>query len=56
MMPFQNHERPAYNGLALVVVRLIKGKDGKIAVTATADNLKPATVVVRTVSNGAASY
>lgn len=37
---FQNKSRRAYNGMALVIVRSIKGKTGKIAVRAVSENLK----------------
>jgi beta-galactosidase len=45
-VPFQSHERPAYNGLALAIVRAGK-TPGKIRLTASADGLKPATVTIR---------
>jgi beta-galactosidase len=45
-VPFQSHERPAYNGLALAIVRSKKGEAGKITVTATADGLMSAKVTV----------
>jgi beta-galactosidase len=43
---FQSRSRRAYNGLALVIVRSIKGKAGKITIKATSDGLKPAVVSV----------
>ena len=41
---FQSPERPAYNGLALAIVRARAGAGGKIVVTATSDGLAPAKV------------
>ena len=43
---FQSTTRKAYNGMALVIVRSIKGKRGKIKVTAISDNLKPSEVTI----------
>ena len=43
---FQSKQRKAYNGMALVIVRSIKGKRGKIKVTAISDNLKPSEVTI----------
>ena len=37
---FQNKSRRAYNGMALVIVRSIKGKGGKIKIRAVSDGLK----------------
>jgi beta-galactosidase len=37
--PFQAKERRAYNGLALVIVRTIAGKPGKIRVAAMSNGL-----------------
>ena len=45
---FQSHDRKAFNGLFLAIVR---GKDlqaGNITVTATADGLKPGTATIKT--------
>ncbi|HEX6624799.1 MAG TPA: glycoside hydrolase family 2 TIM barrel-domain containing protein, partial [Pyrinomonadaceae bacterium] len=39
---FQSKERDAYNGLALVVVRTVAGKPGRIRLTAQADGLTSA--------------
>jgi beta-galactosidase len=39
---FQSKERAAYNGLALVVVRTVAGKPGRIRLTAQADGLTSA--------------
>ncbi|KAK3315860.1 glycoside hydrolase superfamily [Apodospora peruviana] len=46
MVPFPSHERKAFNGLALVVVRAKSGASGKITVTAKAEGLKAAEVVL----------
>jgi beta-galactosidase len=47
--PFQSHDRHAFNGLCLVIVRGMPGQPGKITVTAKADGLKTATALIRTV-------
>ncbi|AHM62668.1 glycoside hydrolase [Flammeovirgaceae bacterium 311] len=45
-LPFTSHEREAFNGLALVVIRS-RVKDGdKIKATAKSDGLKDAQIVV----------
>lgn len=44
--PFQSHERNAFNGLALVVVKAKKDEKGKIIIKAESDGLKTATVEV----------
>jgi beta-galactosidase len=44
--PFQSHERNAYNGLALAIVKTRAGEGGKLTLTATADGLAPATVTL----------
>lgn len=44
---FQAHERKAFNGLALVIVRATPGLAGKITLTAEAEGLKSGTTVVR---------
>lgn len=44
---FQSPERHAFNGLALVVVRGISGRPGKITVRAEAANLRDVSTVVR---------
>jgi beta-galactosidase len=38
--PFQSHDRKAFNGLCLVIVRGKAGEPGKISLTAEADGLK----------------
>ena len=42
--PLQSHERNAYNGRALVIVRAKKGATGKIVVRAESDGLKAASI------------
>lgn len=42
--PFQSHERKAYNGLALVIVRARPGATGPITVKAESDGLRTASV------------
>lgn len=46
--PFPSHERKAFNGLALVIVRGVKGETGTITVKAEADGLESASVRVKT--------
>ena len=46
-VPFQSHERDAFNGLALVIVRARQGQTGRITVTASADGLTPGATVIR---------
>jgi len=43
---FQSTNRRAYNGMALVIVRSIKGKPGRILVRASSDGLKGTSVAV----------
>jgi beta-galactosidase len=45
---FQSHDRAAFNGLCLVIVRGIPGQPGTVKVTATADGLKVGTASVKT--------
>jgi len=45
---FQSTNRRAYNGLALVIVRSIKGKSGKITLNASADGLKGTNIMIST--------
>jgi beta-galactosidase len=49
-VPFPSHEREAFNGLALVIVRGVPDVQGEITVSAESDGLETATVVVRTVT------
>lgn len=46
-VPFPSHERPAFNGLALAIVRARPGSSGRITVRVEGDGLAPATVEVR---------
>jgi beta-galactosidase len=43
---FQASERKAYNGLALVIVRLRPGASGPVTLNAVADGLAPASVTI----------
>lgn len=43
-IPFQSHERNAYNGRALMIGRAKKGATGKIVVRAESDGLKSAII------------
>src|SRR4029079_17707768 len=45
--PFQAHERKAFNGLCLVIVRAKHGAPGKLTLTATSDLLKTATISLK---------
>jgi beta-galactosidase len=47
MEPFPAHERAAFNGRVLAIVRGVAGKAGEIRVVAESEGLKPATVVVK---------
>lgn len=44
--PFPSHERKAFNGLALVIVRSMKGEKGEITVSAEAEGLSGGVVVL----------
>jgi len=46
-MPFPSHERQAFNGLALVIIRSKSGESGSITVTAKSPGLKGTRVVVQ---------
>jgi beta-galactosidase len=43
-IPFQSHERPAFNGLALVIVRARLNADGPITVRVEGDGIEPASI------------
>ncbi|MES2775063.1 MAG: beta-galactosidase GalB [Bacteroidota bacterium] len=45
-VPFQSHDRPAFNGMALLIVKTKKGAKGKITVKAESIGLAPATVSI----------
>jgi beta-galactosidase len=47
LVSFQSHERDAYNGLALVIVRAKPGQTGKIVLKAKADGLAPCETKIR---------
>src|SRR5207245_9207172 len=44
---FQSTNRRAYNGLALVIVRSVKGKPGTITLKASSDGLKDTNISIR---------
>jgi beta-galactosidase len=46
--PFQSHDRKAFNGLCLVIVRGKPGQPGKLKLTANADGLKIGTASINT--------
>ncbi len=48
--PFPSHEREAFNGYCLVIVRGVPGKTGNITVKAEAEGLKTATASIQTVN------
>ena len=45
---FPSHDRKAFNGLCLVIIRGEPGQPGKISLTANADGLKPGTAAIKT--------
>jgi beta-galactosidase len=47
MVPFPSHERKAFNGLALVIVRSIAGKSGTITIKAKSPGLKETSVKLK---------
>jgi beta-galactosidase len=47
LVPFPSHEREAFNGLALTIIRSKQGESGSIRVTAKSPGLKEAQVVVK---------
>jgi beta-galactosidase len=49
-VPFPSHEREAFNGLALVIVRGKKGEPGRITLTATGEGLKDGVTIVTSAS------
>lgn len=48
MVAFPSHERKAFNGYALVIVKGEKGESGTITITANAEGLSPASVEIKT--------
>jgi beta-galactosidase len=47
---FQSHDRKAFNGLCLVIVRGEAGRSGTIKITAKAESLKTGTASVKALS------
>jgi beta-galactosidase len=47
--PFPSHERKAFNGLCLVIIRGSNGQPGTIKLMATAQGLKPESANIKTV-------
>ncbi len=45
--PFPSHDRNAFNGLCLVIVRARPGQTGNVTVTASADGLKTGTTTLK---------
>lgn len=54
MTAFPSHQRDAFNGLALVIVRGLPGKTGKVTVRAEAEGLGSASTTISTTSRTAA--
>ena len=52
-VPFSSHERRAFNGLCLVIVRAKPGQTGRIVLTASSDGLRMGTTVITATSGGA---
>jgi beta-galactosidase len=48
LVPFPSHEREAFSGLALVIVRFNEGTSGSITLKATSPGLKEAKVIMKT--------
>jgi beta-galactosidase len=46
-VPFQSHERQAFNGMALVIVKAKKGQKGMFTVKAESDGLTLGTIAVK---------
>jgi beta-galactosidase len=46
-VPFRSHEREAYNGMALVIVKANKGSSGSFIVKAVAGELQPDEIVIK---------
>lgn len=46
-VPFSNPERPAFNGMALVIVKAKKGAKGKLIVTAESEGMEKASITVQ---------
>jgi beta-galactosidase len=49
--PFQSHDRNAFNGLCLVIVRGKIGNAGNIILTATVEGLQAGRTVIKTLRN-----
>jgi beta-galactosidase len=47
--PFPSHERPAFNGLCLAIIRAKAGQPGTITLHARAEGLTEANVEIRTI-------
>ncbi|TWF42281.1 beta-galactosidase [Chitinophaga polysaccharea] len=45
-VPFQSHDRPAFNGMAQVIVKAKKGAKGKLIVKAASEGLSPAAAII----------
>ena len=47
LVSFSSHDRAAFNGMALVIIRAKKGEKGSIKLTATSDGLDKAVVEIK---------
>jgi beta-galactosidase len=45
--PFPSHDRNAFNGLCLVIVRAKPGQAGNVTVTASSDGLKAGSTTIK---------
>jgi beta-galactosidase len=52
VVPFPSHERDAFNGLCLVIVRSKPGEQGEITLTAKSGSLQPASLALLSVPSG----
>jgi beta-galactosidase len=51
-VPFSSHERRAFSGVCLVIVRAKRGQPGRIVLTASSDSLRTATTVITVMLGG----
>ena len=45
-VPFQSHDRPAFNGMALVIIKAKKGMKGKVVVKAASEQLATGQTII----------
>lgn len=51
LVPFQSHEREAYNGLCLVILRSLAGEVGEAVLNVTAEGLPDTQVHIQVVAD-----